>query len=94
MEDYRFLRVARVIFKILAWLVVGFSLIVIVVLITQGGNIPTMTAQGVVNTPVPKTPMIISLVLQAGIAFLVFYSLSEIIGLLLEVKDSTDKGAV
>jgi|GEM_PF-722750 len=89
MKEYKFLKVARTIFKILAWLVLSLGIIVGIIVLITGSNIPTgaITPQG---TPVPPTPKAAGLIfmVMGTLYFLVLYTISEIISLLLDFKST------
>lgn len=87
MKEYKFLKAARTIFKVLAWLVLSLGVIVGIIVLITGGNIPTgaITPQG---TPVPPTPKAAGLIfmVMGALYFLVLYTLSEMISILLDIK--------
>ncbi len=94
MKEYKFLKVARTIFKVLAWLVLGLGIIVGIIVLITGGAIPTgaLTPQG---TPIPSTPKAAGLIfmVMGALYFLILYAISEIIGLLLEIKETCKPSA-
>lgn len=86
MEEYKFLKIARSVFKVLAWIVLGLGVIVgIIVLITGGGPAGAVTPQGVAVPSTPKAAGLIFMIM-GSLYFLVLFTLSEVIGLLLDIK--------
>ena len=88
MKEYKFLKTARTIFKVLAWLVLGLGVIVgIIVLVTGGAITGAITPQG---TPIPATPKAAGLVfmIMGALYFLILMTISEVIGILLDIKGS------
>lgn len=87
MEEYKFLRIGRTIFKVLAWLVLSLGILVGIIVLITGGNVPAgaITPQG---TPIPPTPKAAGLVfmIMGTLYFLILYTVSEIIGILLDIK--------
>lgn len=95
MKEYRFLKVARTIFKVLAWLVLVLGILVGIIVLITGGAVPTdaLTPQGI---PIPQTPKAAGLIfmVMGALYFLILYTISEIIGLLLEIKETCKPSAV
>lgn len=92
MKEYKFLRVARKIFKVLAWVVLALGIIVgIVVLITGATTITPMAPEG--TPPTPKVAGLIFLIMGV-FYFFIFYTISEMIGILLDIKTSCNKPTV
>ena len=87
MKEYKFLKAARITFKVLAWLVLVLGVVVGIIVLVTAGNIPTgaITPQG---TPIPPTPKAAGLVfmIMGALYFLVLYTISEIISILLDLK--------
>lgn len=86
MDKYKFLRVARVIFKVLAWVSVGLGLVLGLIMLITGGQ-PTTMPDGTVVPPPPRAVGLIFMVVGA-VYFLILFTISEIIGLLFDIKDS------
>ena len=88
MKEDKFLKTARTIFKVLAWLVLSLGIIVGAIVLVTGGNVPTgaITPQG---TPIPATPKAAGLVfmIMGALYFLILYTMSEVIGILLDLKE-------
>ena len=89
MKEYKFLKVARTIFKVLAWLVLSLGILIGIIVLITGGAMPTgaLTPQG---TPIPQTPKAAGLIfmIMGALYFLILYTVSEIIGLLLEIRET------
>ena len=88
MKDYKFLGIASTIFKVLAWVILALGVVMgLLVLITGGGPTPA---------GVPPTPRAAGLVfiLMGAFYFLLMYSISEVITLLLDMNASCKKTAV
>ncbi len=94
MKEYKFLKVARTIFKVLAWLVLGLGIIVGIIVLITGGAMPTgaLTPQG---TPIPQTPKAAGLIfmIMGALYFLILYTFSEVIAILLEIKETCKPSA-
>jgi predicted secreted protein len=94
MQEYKFLRIARVIFKVLSWVVLGLGIVVGIIVLVTGGNVPTgaVTPQG---TPIPQTPRAAGVVfmIMGALYFVAFYTLSEIIGILLDIRTTCKPSA-
>lgn len=87
MNDYKFLKTARTIFKVLAWVVLSLGVIVgLIVVITGAGGITPM----VPGAATPQTPRAAGVVFMfmGAFYFLILYTLSEVIGVLLDIKSS------
>ncbi|MFC1807969.1 hypothetical protein ACFL0T_06355 [Candidatus Omnitrophota bacterium] len=86
MKEYKFLKVARTIFKVLAWLILAIAIVIgVIVLITGGSGV--LAPDG---TIIPQTPRLAGLLFMAmgAFYFLILFALSEIIGILLDIKTS------
>ena len=94
MKEYNFLKKARLTFKVLAWVILVVMVIVGLAIFITGGGAPTgaVTPQG---TPIQPTPRILGIapILMGAFYFLIFYTLSEVIALLLDIKDSCKPSA-
>jgi hypothetical protein len=92
MKEYKFLKVARVVFKVLAWFMLALgSLVGIIVLITGTSVItPPVTAGGATIPPTPKAAGVVFIIMGA-LYFFIMYTISEIIGILLDLKGSCEK---
>jgi len=85
MKEYKFLKVARMVFKILAWVGLVFSLIVGIMVLFAPANIPT--AQGTVEMTIGmKMVAMITYFIMGGINFFIFCTISSIIGMLFDLK--------
>lgn len=97
MKSYGFLKAAKLIFKILAWFALGLGVIVGVIILVRGGG-PAVT--GVPG--VPPAPEVASVTRAAGLVFLfiggiyflILFTISEIIGILLDIKADTKKSGL
>ncbi len=89
MKEYKFLKIARSIFKILAWLVLSLGIIVGIIVLITGGNVPTgtITPEGTQIPPTPKAAGLVFMIMGA-LYFLILYTLSEVIGILLDIKET------
>ena len=86
MKEYKFLKAARVIFKILAWVILGLAIVVgAIILITGGGNVPVITPAGIEVPPTPRAAGLVFM-LMGVFYFFILYSISEIIAILLDMK--------
>ena len=83
MKDYKFLKVAKVAFKILSWVILAFSLIGGVTVLVTGS--PVAMGAGAEVMPASRATGLV-FIFMGGFYFLVLYSISEIIGLLLDIK--------
>lgn len=97
MKTYGFLKAAKLIFKILAWAALALGVIVGVIIIITGGGpaltgIPA-TAPGVPTAPITRAAGVVFIVI-GGIYFLILFTISEIIGLLLDIKADCKKSAL
>ena len=88
-KEYGFLRAARVIFKVLAW--GALAMFVLVGLVTSGisGIKETVLAPEV---PIPLKINSVMCLVMGGLYWLVSYTISEIIGILLDIKGSSGEG--
>lgn len=84
-KNYAFLRAARTIFKVLAWGVLALSVM---------AGIVTLTAKGPLGGPeasaIPKAIAVVY-ILYGGFFWLISYTISEIIGLLLDIRASSGR---
>jgi hypothetical protein len=86
MKEYKFLKTARIIFKVLAWIALALAIVIgLIILITGGGNLPAITPQGTAVPPTPRAAGIVFM-LMGAVYFLILYTLSEVIGILLDLK--------
>ena len=97
MKTYGFLKAAKVIFMVLAWLALALGVIVgLIILITGGGPVLAPTAGTVPGAPtaapVTRAAGVVFLII-GGIYFLILFTVSEIIGLLLDIKADCKKSA-
>jgi len=91
MKEYKFLKVARIIFKVLAWIVLVLGVIVGLVAIITGGTLPggaVTTPQGMPVSPGQQRAAGVVMMLMSALYFLIIYTISEIIGILLDMKAS------
>ena len=94
MKEYKFLKAARITFKILSWVILALAVVVgMIVLVTGGGNVPTVTPQGIATPPTPRAAGLVFM-LMGAFYFLILYTISEVIGILLDMKDNCSKPAV
>ncbi len=85
-KNYAFLRAARTIFKVLAWGVLALCVV---------AGMAALTAKAPLMGPgVPAIPKAVGVVyiLYGGFFWLISYTISEIIGLLLDIKASSGRG--
>ena len=87
MKEYKFLKLSSTIFKVLAWLVLSLGIIVGLIVLITGGNIPTgaITPQGVSIPPTPKAAGLVFMIMGT-LYYLILYTISEIINILLDIK--------
>jgi len=88
MKEYKFLKVARVVFIIFAWIALIFGIIGGITIFATGGAIPVTSPDGITTQSVPRIFGIFPL-LQGATGFFVFFAISQIIKVLLETKDSS-----
>jgi TRAP-type mannitol/chloroaromatic compound transport system permease small subunit len=93
MKEYRFLKISRLIFKILSWLVLGMGIVFGIVVFVTGGGTPTVTADAQVIEATPKAAGFI-IMIMGGFYFLILYTISEIINILLDLKSVCNKTTV
>ena len=84
-KEYRFLEAARVIFKLLAW--AALAMFVLVGFVTSGIKESALAPE----IPVPPKITSVMYLVMGGLYWLVSYTLSEIIGILLDIKASFGK---
>ena len=84
-KEYRFLEAARVIFKVLAWVVL--AMFVLVGFVTLGVKEIALAPE----VPVPPKITSVMYLVMGGLYWLVSYTISEIIGILLDIKGSSEK---
>lgn len=90
MNEYKFLKVARTIFKVLGWIVLGLGIVTGAIVLITGGGAPTITPQGV---EIPATPRVAGLIfmVMGAFYFLILFTISEIISILLDLKGCCNK---
>jgi hypothetical protein len=90
MKEYKFLKIARTIFKVLGWIVFGIGIVTGAIVLITGGGAAAITPQGV---EIPSTPRAAGLIfmLMGAFYFLIMYTISEIINILLDLKASYNK---
>ena len=84
-KEYGFLKAARVIFKVLAWVVL--AMFVLVGFVTLGIKETALAPE----VPVPPKITSVMYLVMGGLYWLVSYTISEIIGILLDIKGSSEK---
>jgi len=84
-KEYGFLRAARVIFKVLAW--VALAMFVLVGFVTVGIKETALAPE----VPIPPKITSVMYLVMGGLYWLVSYTISEIIGILLDIKGSSEK---
>jgi len=92
MKDLKFLKVARIVFLVFAWISLLFGVIGAIGIFLTGGA-QTIAPDGTTVASIPKSLGIIPLI-QGGLGFFVFFSLSKIISVLCCLKKCCDKPAV
>jgi hypothetical protein len=93
MKEYKFLKTARIIFKVLAWLGLIFSSVVGIMVLFAPANIPT--AQGTVEMTIGmKMVAMVTYIIMGGVNFFIFYTISAIIGMLFDLKACCGKTTV
>lgn len=87
MKEYKFLKIARGVFKVLAWLALGLGILVGIIILVTGAALPT-GAIGPQGAPIQAPPRAAGavLMLMGVLYFVVLYTISEIIGILLDIK--------
>jgi len=90
MKEYKFLKIACTIFKALSWAVLGIGILTGAIVLITGGGAPVITPQGV---EIPSTPRAAGLLfmLMGAFYFLIMYTISEIINILLDLKGCCNK---
>ena len=80
-NDYKFLRISSIIFKVLSWVSVVIGIFSAFVIFIGGGT--------------PEAPRITGFVglLLGLVYFFIFFTASEVITLLLDVRNKLDKGS-
>jgi len=93
MKEYKFLKIARMIFKVLGWLVLALGIVTGAIVLITGGGAPTITPQGI---EIPATPRVAGLIfmVMGAFYFFILYTISEIINILLDMKGCCNKQAV
>jgi len=92
MQNDNFLSAAKVVFLVLAWIVLVIGLIGALGIFVTGGAQVTLP-DGTTSPAVPKYLGIIPLI-QGCIGFFIFFTISKIIKTLLDVKASCNKPSV
>lgn len=92
MKEYKFLKIARNIFRVLAWVVLVFFVAIGIIQLVVGG----VVAPTIPGAEAGQMPRLFGLVfmIMGAFYFLILYAISEIIGLLLDLKTSCTKPAV
>lgn len=85
-KEYGFLRAARIIFKVLAWVALG--VFVLVGFATSGVKETALAPE----VPIPPKITSVMYLVMGGLYWLVSYTISEIIGILLDIKGSSGEG--
>jgi hypothetical protein len=93
MKEYKFLKAARIIFKVLSWVVLGLGVVVGIIVLVTGGGAPMLTPETQVVEATPKAAGLVFM-LMGGFYFLILYTISEIINILLDLKGCCNKQAV
>ena len=93
MKEYKFLKVARIIFKVLSWVVLGLGIVVGVIVLITGGGAPTLTPDSQVIEATPRAAGFVFMIM-GGFYFLILYTISEIISILLDLKGCCNKQTV
>lgn len=92
MKEYKFLKVARNVFKVLAWVILSLGFIVGIVVFITGSNMITPLAPGG-TPPTPKAAGLVFMIMGA-FYFLILFTVSEMIGLLLDISTGCSKPTV
>lgn len=94
MKEYKFLKIARGVFKVLAWLSLGLGILVGIIVLVTGASVPTgaLTAEGAAQATPPRAAGVVLMVMGA-LYFVVLYTISEIIGILLDIKGACKPSA-
>jgi hypothetical protein len=93
MKEYKFLKAARIIFKVLGWVVLGLGIVVGVIVLVTGGGAPVLTPDAEVIEATPRSAGLVFM-LMGAFYFLILYTISEIINILLDLKGSCSKQTV
>ena len=93
MKEYTFLKTARIIFKVLSWVVLGLGIVVGAIVLITGGGAPTLTPDAEIIEATPRAAGLMFM-LMGGIYFLILYTISEIINILLDLKGCCNKQTV
>jgi len=93
MKEYKFLKSARMVFKILGWVALGLGVVTGAIVLVTGGGAPTITPQGI---EIPATPRMAGLIfmVMGAFYFLILYTISEVINILLDLKGCCNKPVV
>ncbi|MDD5504812.1 MAG: hypothetical protein WC300_06455 [Candidatus Omnitrophota bacterium] len=89
MQEYRFLSSARLVFKILSWLSLGIGIVSCIITLISGSNAQAVQAL----ETAPRAAGFVFLIMGC-IYFLVLYTISEMIRILLDIKKSCCKQSV
>jgi hypothetical protein len=93
MKEYKFLKSARVIFKVLSWIVLGLGIVVGIIVLITGGGAPVLTPDAEVIEATPRAAGLVFM-LMGAFYFLILYTISEFINILLDIKGSCSKPTV
>jgi hypothetical protein len=93
MKEYKFLKAARVIFKVLSWVILGLGIVVGAIVLITGGGAPTLTPDAEIIEATPRAAGIVFM-LMGAIYFLILYTVSEVISVLLDLKGCCNKQTV
>ena len=93
MNDYKLLKIARMIFKALGWVALALGVVTGAIVLITGGGAPTITPQGIEIPATPRAAGLIFMVMGAFYFFILF-TVSEIINILLDLKLNCNKPVV
>jgi hypothetical protein len=92
MKEYKFLKAARIIFKVLSWVVLGLGVVAGAAVLITGGGAPVLTPDAEVIEATPRAAGFVFM-LMGALYFIILYTISEIICILLDLKGSCNKSS-
>jgi hypothetical protein len=90
MKEYKFLKAARIIFKVLSWAVLGLGIVAGILVLITGGGAPVLAPDAEIVEATPRAAGLV-FILMGVLYFLILYTVSEVINILLDLKGSCNK---